>query len=468
MLKTLQNKLLPDAGIILIGLCMAEVFFLLIIPELGYFYFDRTGISWLHDGIFWEISFNCNRYFARILNGLLFQFFGLSISAFACTFFIFHSLNSMLIYFLARKLRAGSLQSCFASVIFLSNPLFLLSMQRTGYLLCFPLLSCFLGICIAYICFRNSESLGKKILWFCTEIVIVFTGFGFKESFVIYPILLFSCELVFMLQKEEKISRIYLRQVIIRIVPHIPLYLFFLHAVPVFQSISYYSGNSTYLVNFELSSVLSNMNDYFASKMLLSGDSSPPAFLGFALVIIMIVLALTMIRKRTEMIFGFIFMMTALLPVLPINGKFEQAYIYQPWAGFAIFASGFLKPSQNLKNRIAGALIILIYLSMNFINAESIENRLAGQEKFSSAIWNLKTDIELRKEEICGKKPAEWNVPEKLWMPVCQLNPGCDPSEIQKKDMDEIFKLMPEFKIMKIICNDPDGKIKLEYRKLVD
>ncbi|MBN2066921.1 MAG: glycosyltransferase family 39 protein, partial [Candidatus Diapherotrites archaeon] len=137
------------------------------------------------------------RPFGSLILWLMFMFTGLNFTAFHALNFALHAINSVLVFFLAKRLIKGNMFPFLAALVFALHPIHLntvLFVSRMHELLaCFALLSSLLLL------MKFLEK--RKQHYFLASILFCAIGIFSKEAGSLIPFVLFACCLIFLKEK---------------------------------------------------------------------------------------------------------------------------------------------------------------------------------------------------------------------------------------------------------------------------
>jgi hypothetical protein len=127
-----------------------------------------------------------------------------------------------------------------------------------------------------------------------------------------------------------------------------------------------------------------------------------------------------------------------------------------------IIASQFRKTGKQ-RNLYIAATLLLAYIFMQCYNLPAITEYkyAAGFNESHITLARTRNALSSVEDKICNTKPVIWNVPWKLWSQVCYIHPDCDLFSATKMSQDDILIVMPEFKILPVICKTSEVTINL-------
>lgn len=458
-----------NPGMFLLCISVLEIWFLLLLPFVDEVRFGNMGIFWLHESLFDDAGPGYHRFFARLLNRWLFFIFGFSREGFALLALLLHLFNGLLIYLLARHLRAPRFAAVAAVLFFAGNPVLLPAIGRMGFLLEIPLLTGFLGVSIGYIRRSRANTCMVKAAWLIVETISVWVCAGSKESFVVYPLLLVALELGEVLTiKEGMSSASHVGRVLKRLSPHVLLYGFLLLQIHPFSMLTRYMHDSAHAMNFSPLHLIRRLDGFVVESMLLgrlAGETPVlPAGTGLAAYTILVAMAVVKRRSHPTLTVGFLFMSILMLPVLPFEERLEPPYIYHPWAGLALAGSAlFVGTSRRRPAHVPRSVIAVAYVLLVATKMSSITDANQQAPDFSE---NLRREVANGSVSICRQTPLQWDIPSRVWESICRWNPRCrevqesggvQPIPRQVLDRNGLYV----FRVLGIMCGSPDWSIRI-------
>ena len=309
-----------------------------------------------------------------------YAFWKLNPFGFHLTNTLLHTLNSVLLFFLLRRIFNCRYISFVVTIIFSCHPVLTEAVNAISYREDLLTATFFIAAFLLYMKASKDERSFSPAYF--ASVVCYLLGIFSKEMAIILPLLIFLYDLIFtkVQSLSYKLTRYYTGYILATIF-YLSMRFVILHN-PIESHVSYPEGSI--FINFlTMSKVLASYMKLFFFPVILCADYNVPYssflfdvsfILSFLLLVVVIVITYRLFFSSKILFFSVVWFFVSLLPVLnivPIDNIMAARYLYLPIIGFCILVGNLLVQHHNKtvsfnKPYITVTLLVLMLVMFSF------------------------------------------------------------------------------------------------------
>ena len=351
------------------------------------------------------------------------QLVPLRASAWVWAAFALHALNSAMVFQLARRLRLEQRWAAAVALAFLASPA-LIETFAVRFLLESALVGCYLLLAYAYLRQGEATSRNARLGWSAVALASIGLGLGYKESMLIYPLLLGGLELachpvtgaIAASDWRARLHRLGLP----------------LMAWPLFGALGLSAIRQSVAqraLSFAPANLIAQLHGALSAAVGLPLEWAPAGALLLPLAVVAAVSRHAAAATRA----GLALLLVALLPVLPLSQRLAPGYAYGLAAGLALILGGIMAEARS--HLLRGACLTAVMAAM--LARPTLTSSNVGLP--SSALAAAQSDAA---GQACATSSGLWRLDSDTWRLiyrayVARTQPSASHGALQRECRDE-------------------------------